>query len=69
MAIVERQLEFTGAFIAGPSFSLADIPIALSVNRWLETPLRHDDFRAVAAYMERLATREGFREYCRNGTP
>ena len=69
MAIVERQLEFTGAFIAGPSFSLADIPIALSVNRWLETPLRHDDFRAVAAYMERLVTREGFREYCRNGTP
>ncbi|HYS63930.1 MAG TPA: glutathione S-transferase family protein [Paraburkholderia sp.] len=69
MAIVERQLQFTGAFIAGRLFSLADIPIALSVNRWLETPSRHDDFPAVTAYMARLATREEFREYCRNGTP
>ena len=69
MAIVERQLEQTGAFIAGQTFSLADIPIALSANRWLETPLQHDDFPALTAYMTRLAGREGFRDYCRNGTP
>ena len=25
-------------YVAGPHFSLADIPIGLSVNRWLETP-------------------------------
>ncbi|MGF6569192.1 glutathione S-transferase [Paraburkholderia fungorum] len=69
MAIVERQLEHTGAFIAGNAFSLADIPIALSANRWLETPLEHDDFPALAAYMTRLGEREGYRSYCRNGTP
>jgi glutathione S-transferase len=69
MAIVERQLESTGAFIAGNAFSLADIPIALSANRWLETPLKHDDFPALAAYMARLGAREGYRTYCRNGTP
>lgn len=69
MGLVDQQLARTGGYIAGPSFSLADIPIALSINRWLETPLRHDDFPAVAAYMARLATREGYREYCRNGTP
>ncbi|WP_144143500.1 glutathione S-transferase family protein [Paraburkholderia sp. BCC1884] len=69
MAIVERQLEKTGAFIAGRAFSLADIPIALSINRWLETPLAHAEFAALTAYMERLAPRQGFREYCRNGTP
>ncbi|WGS48103.1 glutathione S-transferase [Paraburkholderia sp. D15] len=69
MDIVNRQLMQTGAFIAGESFSLADIPIALSINRWLDTPLRHDDLPAVAAYMERLAAREGYRRYCRNGTP
>lgn len=69
MAIVEGQLERTGAFIAGHAFSLADIPIALSINRWLETPLRHDEFAAIAAYMARLAGREGYRDYCRNGTP
>jgi glutathione S-transferase len=69
MEIVERQLERTGAFIAGSAFSLADIPIALSANRWLETPLEHDDFPALAAYMTRLGEREGYRDYCRNGTP
>jgi glutathione S-transferase len=69
MAIVEGQLERTGAFIAGQAFSLADIPIALSVNRWLDTPLQHEDFPAVSAYMARLAGREGYRDYCRNGTP
>lgn len=69
MAIVEGQLKRTGAFIAGQAFSLADIPIALSVNRWLDTPLQHEDFPAVSAYMARLAGREGYRDYCRNGTP
>ncbi|ASW00448.1 glutathione S-transferase family protein [Paraburkholderia aromaticivorans] len=69
MAVIEGQLEKTGAFIAGDAFSLADIPIALSINRWLETPLRHGDLPAVAAYMARLAAREGYRTYCRNGTP
>ena len=69
MAIVERQLERTGAFVAGQAFSLADIPIALSTNRWLETPLQHEDFPALTAYLTRLTGRAGYRDYCRNGTP
>jgi glutathione S-transferase len=69
MAIIERQLERTGAFVAGQVFSLADIPIALSINRWLETPLQHEDFPAITAYLTRLAERAGYRDYCRNGTP
>lgn len=69
MAIVAGQLERTGAFIAGDAFSLADIPIALSINRWLETPMTRAQLPAVDAYMARLADREGYREYCRNGTP
>lgn len=69
MSLVERQLAKTGAYIAGPHFSLADIAIALSVNRWLDTPLEHADLPSVGAYMARLAAREGYREYCRNGTP
>jgi glutathione S-transferase len=69
VAIVARQLETTGAFIAGTSFSLADIPIALSINRWLETPLHHADFPALTAYMARLAMRHGYLDDCRNGTP
>ncbi|MBD1601588.1 glutathione S-transferase [Pseudomonas sp. CA3A] len=33
MQILNRQLEATGAYVAGNEFSLADIPIGLSVNR------------------------------------
>ena len=57
MAIVEGQLERTGGFIAGASFTLADIPIGLSINRWLETPLAHEGFPATLAYMERMGSR------------
>ncbi|ROO09694.1 glutathione S-transferase [Pseudomonas fluorescens] len=69
MAILDRQLERTGAYVSGETFSLADIPIGLSVNRWFETPLAHPDFAAVKAYYERLSLRPGYILHGRNGTP
>lgn len=69
MEILDRQLDSTGAYVVGDHFSLADIPIGLSVNRWFETPLAHPDFPAVNAYYERLSRRQGYRLYGRNGTP
>ncbi|MGY1888466.1 glutathione S-transferase family protein [Pseudomonas sp. SDT291_1_S447] len=69
MAILDRQLEKTGAYVSGEQFSLADIPIGLSVNRWFETPLVHPNFAAVKAYYERLSLRPGYVLHGRNGTP
>lgn len=69
MAILDRQLESTGAYISGPEFSLADIPIGLSVNRWFETPLAHPELPAVHDYYERLSSRHGYLLYGRNGLP
>lgn len=69
MGILNRQLEATGAYVSGSAFSLADIPIGLSVNRWFETPLQHPDLPAVSAYHERLSQRGGYLRYGRNGTP
>jgi len=69
MAILDRQLDATGAYVCGESFSLADIPVGLSVNRWFETPLAHPDYPAVQDYYERLSLRPGYRLYGRNGTP
>ncbi|MFJ5238013.1 glutathione S-transferase family protein [Pseudomonas neuropathica] len=69
MAILDRQLEKTGAYVSGEQFSLADIPIGLSVNRWFESPLAHPDFAAVKAYYERLSLRPGYLLHGRNGTP
>lgn len=67
MAILDAQLATTGAHVAGDSFSLADIPIGLSVNRWYETPLEHAALPHVSAYYERLSERPGFRLHGRNG--
>ena len=69
MEILDRQLEKTGAYVSGKQFSLADIPIGLSVNRWFETPLAHPHLPAVNAYYERLSQRPGYLLYGRNGTP
>jgi glutathione S-transferase len=69
IGILNRQLESTGAFVAGRDFSLADIPIGLSLNRWFSTPLAHPEFPAVLDYFERLAAQPGCLDYCRNGTP
>jgi glutathione S-transferase len=69
MGILERQLEKSGDFAAGPGFTLADIVLGLSVNRWFMTPIERPDLPRVQAYYDRLATRAGFRKHGRNGTP
>lgn len=71
MGILDTRLAQTGAYVAGEAFSLADIPIGLSVNRWFATPFgpAHEKptLPAVSAYYDRLAAREGYRLYGRNG--
>ena len=69
MAILNRQLAATGAFVAGDAFTLADIPVGLSVHRWFATPVAHADHGAVAAYYERLSQRPGYRLHGRNASP
>jgi len=69
LALLDRQLATTGAFVAGADFTLADIPIGLSVHRWFAAPLAHPDLSAVTAYYERLGQRAGYRQHGRNGAP
>ncbi len=68
MGILDRRLEQAGGYVAGAAFSLADIPVGLSVNRWFSTPFDKPELPAVAAYYDRLAERAGYRLYGRNGT-
>ena len=67
LAILDGQLSGTGAYVAGATFTLADIPIGLSVNRWFMTPMERPDFPAVSAYYERLSNRPAFLKHGRNG--
>lgn len=67
IAILDGQLRKTGAFVQGPAFTAADIPIGLSVNRWFMTPFERREFPAVAAYYARLSERPAFIAHGRNG--
>lgn len=69
IGMLEKQLVRTGAFVAGTSFTLADVVVGLSINRWLMTPLDRLDLPAVRAYFERMRSRRGFVEHIANGIP
>jgi glutathione S-transferase len=60
MATLDAQLAATGAYAAGNTFTLADIALGVSVQRWLSTPIGHADLPAVRAYYERLRQRPAF---------
>ena len=38
MGILDQRLAATAWYVADKTFTLADIPIGLSVNRWFGTP-------------------------------
>ena len=69
MAILEGQLQKAGPFVTGPAFTLADVVLGLSVNRWLMTPIERADLPRVRVYNDLLATRAGFRLHGCNGMP
>lgn len=69
LAILDAHLQATGAFVTGDTFTLADIVLGLSVNRWLLTPLERPAYPALAAWYARLGGRAGFAQFCANGMP
>ncbi|MDB5907937.1 MAG: glutathione S-transferase, C-terminal domain protein [Massilia sp.] len=69
LGILDGQLHSTGAFVAGDSFTLADIVLGLSINRWLLTPIERPVYPALAVYYQRLHERVGFAAFCGNGIP
>ena len=68
MALLDRQLDGR-AYAAGERFTLADVVLGLSTNRWLSTPIERPPLPHVAAWYARLAAQAGFAEHCANGVP
>ena len=68
--LVDAQLAKTGGYIAGAGFTLADIPIGLSIHRWYSVPMgARPSYPQVEAYYDRLNERPGYRAHGRNGVP
>lgn len=69
MAILDARLAATGAYAAGEQFTLADVVLGLSVNRWRMTLPERPDYAAVEDYMRRLSRQPGYPLHCENGMP
>lgn len=70
IALLDAHLVRGGHYVAGDHFTVADIPIGLSLNRWLMTPLdERPDLAAVTSYFDRLCERPSFTRHGCNGVP
>ena len=69
MTLLDRQLADGGPYLMGPSFTLADVPAGLIVNRWFALEFKKPELKAAAAYYDRLAERPPYRTHGRNGMP
>ncbi len=69
MQRLDAHLSEHGPYLMGDSFTLADVPVGLIVNRWFGVPFDKPELKAVSAYYDRLAERPAYRLHGRNGTP
>src|SRR5688500_3546147 len=69
IGILDQQLRSTGAYVVGDTFTLADVVLGLSLNRWQMTPFHKPDLQHVRAYYELLSERPLFTVHGRNGIP
>ena len=58
--VLNSQLERT-AFVAGKRFSMADIPVGLTVARWLKLPVDHKRHEHVESWFDALRGRQAFK--------
>lgn len=69
LEILEAQLARTNAYVAGRAFTLADVPIGLSVHRWITAPIEKPACDATRAYYARLRALPAFEKYARPDVP
>lgn len=70
MRYLDAHLAGKGPCVAGEAFTLADVPVGLTVNRWFMLDgLDRPDLPALATYYEMLTERAAFRAHGRNGLP
>lgn len=74
VTIVDGELGRTGSYIAGPSFTAADIAIGLSLQRWRALPLEaaalpRPSLPHVDRYLATLSERPGFQRHGPGGGP
>jgi glutathione S-transferase len=62
-ALLDHQLSRHG-YLAGPDFTLADIPTAIQTHRWFSFDFERPSFPHLRAWYDRLLERPAFRTHC-----
>ena len=57
VGLLDDRLSRSGPYVCGDAFTVADVVIGLSVNRWFQSPIERPELAAVAGYYERLRRR------------
>ena len=61
-ALLDNQLARDG-YLAGPAFTLADIPAAVHAHRWFALAIQRPDLPHLRAWYDRLLQRPAFRDH------
>jgi len=69
MQMLDAQLQRGGAWVAGDTFTLADLVLGLSHARWRAAPIEHAVLPAVDAWRTRLLQRPAYGRHGENGMP
>ena len=69
MGRVDTHLQAGNAYLAGASFTIADIPAGLLVHRWTTLDFDKPALPALAAYYARLCQRPAYKKHGCNGMP
>jgi glutathione S-transferase len=67
MGVLDTQLAGGHSHVAGNTFTLADIVLGLSTQRWRSTPGSKPALPNLAAWFERLRQQPGFADHVDNG--
>lgn len=63
LALLDARLMASGPYVCGDTFTVADIVIGLSVNRWFQAPIDRPSRPAVEHYFGRLRERGAAHRY------
>jgi glutathione S-transferase len=69
IGIIDTQLSRTGSYIAAGHFTMADIVIGLSLQRWRSIPMQRPHYSNVERYYDQLLQRRGFQRYAHPNLP
>jgi glutathione S-transferase len=69
VGIIDTQLARTRACIAGEHFTMADIVIGLSLQRWRAIPIQRPHYPNVERYYDQLLQRQGLHRYAHENFP